>query len=151
MEIRVNHSVINYLIKGWSKDISNRVRSYPNGNSKDQITLVEFPPSPKSKYCDNPSDDTLCENLTWTLKTGNGKYFIRLSVGDPSSDSVNNIMINGKYAVRNQIVKRNHIKVYETEAEAVNEFITLSAECEENCDYAVTKLVAIEITGKTIN
>lgn len=114
-------------------------------NGENGITLAEFPPSPLSKFCLTPSVDTICENVTWSVMTGNGKYFVRLFVGDPANDSVNNITINGLKVVKNQLVKRGDEKVFEALVEAKNDLLTLSLACEENWEYAATKLRAVEI------
>ena len=118
---------------------------YVGGSKPEMNTLAEFPPSPNSKFCLSPSADTLCENVTWTVRTGSGKYFVRIYIGDPTNDSVNNLKINDVYVVKNQIVAKGDLKVFEATVEAKNEFITLSPECEDNCDYAVTKINAVEI------
>ena len=130
---------------GWSKDISNRVRSYLEASKPELKTLIEFPPSPLSKFCKSPSSDTLCEVVTWSVLTGPGKFFLRIFIGDPSVQSVNNLKVNDKYIVQNQIVARNVLKVFEEIVEANSCYINFSPECKANCEYAVTKLNAVEI------
>jgi hypothetical protein len=122
------------------------MRSYSGSNKPELYTLAEFPPSPKSKFCSTPEADTLCENITWSVRTGNGKYFVRVYVGDSTSDSVINLKLNGISLVKNDLVPKGDLKVYESTVEAKNEFIIFSPECEDNCDYAVTKFNAVELT-----
>lgn len=130
---------------GWSKDISNRMRSYSVNTKPELTTFAEFPPSPLSKFCSTSEADVLCENVTWSVKTGNGKFFVRLYIGDPNNDSVINLKINDIYVVKNQIIPKGDLKVFEATSEAKNGFLIFSPECVDNCDYAVTKINAVEL------
>ena len=130
---------------GWSKDISNRLKQYNKANKPELNTLIEFPPSPQSKYCNKPNLDSLCDKITFTLKSGSGKFFVRLYIGDPENDSKVDLKVNDKFLVNNQKIKQNKLKSYEGVIEAKNEYISIEPNCLENCEFAMAKLNAIEI------
>jgi hypothetical protein len=130
---------------GWSKDISNRIRTFSNANKPELSSLIEFPPSPKSKYCKRANSDVLCENITFSVKVGSGRYFVRLYIGDPEDYSKVDLKINDKFFVKNQKIPPNKLKVYEGVVEAKNEYLTIESNCQKNCDHAMSKLNAIEI------
>jgi len=131
---------------GWSKDISNRMRSFLTGSKDDLYTLALFAPSPKSKFCVEPNEESLCEIITWSVKTGGGTYYVRINIGDPQNDSQINLKINDAPVIVNDVIPRGELRVYEEIVEAKNEFLIFSPECDDDCDYAVTKINSIEIT-----
>jgi len=131
---------------GWTKDISNRMKNFPRNYDTELGTLVEFPPSPKSKYCSKPSINTMCEVVSWSVLAGDGKFLVRIYAGDPNDPIYQNLKINDKIAVENEVIKDGDLKVYEFVEEAINKYITISPECEDNCDYALSKINAIEIS-----
>jgi hypothetical protein len=107
--------------------------------------LAEFPPSPKSKFCLTKTPENLCEDINYSILTGDGTYFVRVNVGDPSSDTVQNLKINGKTVASNLFVPKGEMKSVEEVIEAQRGYLTFKSDCVENCDYAVTKMNSIEI------
>jgi len=129
---------------GWSKDMSSKIRQYNEASQQDLHTLVEFNPSEKSRICSKPG--TNCEKVNWSVKTGNGRFFVRLFVGDPESKSKVDLKVNSKFLAKNQIIPQDTLKIYEGIVEAKNEFLVVKSECQTDCDNGVSKLNAIEIT-----
>jgi hypothetical protein len=128
---------------GWSKDMSNRMRSFVEASSQELHSLVRFLPSPKSKKCTRPG--TSCENVNWSVKVGQGVFFVRLYVGDPQSRTKVDLMVNDKFLAENKNVDENKLKVFEGIIEAKNEFVIITSNCKTNCDDSVSKLNAVEI------
>ena len=130
---------------GWSKDMSSRIRLRNNPSKPELETLVEFPPSPLSKYCNKPNPETLCEGVSWKVKAGYGKFFVRIFVGDPNSVSRIDLKVNDKYMAKNKIIEKNTLEILEDIIQANKKFITISSECSGDCKIAVSKINAIEI------
>jgi hypothetical protein len=130
---------------GWSKDMTSRIRLRSNPSKPELETLVEFPPSPLSKFCNKPNPETLCEGVSWTAKVGSGRFFVRIFVGDPNSVSRIDLKVNDKFMARNKIIEKNTLEIIEDVIEANKQFITITSECSGDCKLAVSKINAIEI------
>jgi len=129
---------------GWSKDMSSKIRQYNEASTQDLHTLVEFNPSSKSRICSKPGSN--CENVNWSIKTGIGRFFVRLFVGDPESKTKIDLTVNDKFLAKNKYVEPDVLKIYEGIVEAKNEFLVVKSNCQDDCDNGVSKLNAIEIT-----
>jgi len=130
---------------GWSKDMANRIKTREGGNKPEMDSLVEFPPSPKSKFCARPSPDVMCDKVSWSAKVGHGKFSVKLYVGDPQANIRIDLKVNDEFVVKGQTIPKGQLKVYEGTYNAINEFITISSECVNDCEYAMSKLNMVEI------
>jgi hypothetical protein len=120
------------------------IRQYNEAAKQYLHTFIEFPPSQKSKICAAPGAQ--CDRVTWSVRTGIGKYFVRLYVGDPQNNSKVDFEMNGVWLARNKIVKKGKLKIFEGVVEAKNEFLVLKDKCETNCSFSSAKLNAIEVS-----
>jgi len=125
--------------------MSSRLRLRNNPSKPELETLIEFPPSPLSKYCNKPNPETLCEGVTWKVKAGHGRFIVIIYVGDPNSVSKIDLKVNDKYIAKNKIVDKNSLEVFQDIIEANNKYISITSECSENCNKAVSKMNAVEI------
>lgn len=132
---------------GWSKNIENRVKFYPGRSPNNNMleTLIHFPPSAISRYCRKEKKDTICDKVDFTVKAGEGKFNVKLFVGDINVNSKIDFSINGK-SVFSGIVKKGELKVIQKVIEARNQFITITSECTKDCDFAMAKLNGVEIS-----
>ncbi len=131
---------------GWTSDMSNRIKLRLNPSKKEMDTLVEFPPSPKSKFCNTSNPEVLCDKVSWSVKAGFGRFNVKIYVGDPAANTRLDLKVNNEYIVRDTTLTKNELKIYEGSYEAINQFITISSECETDCEYAMSKMNMIEIS-----
>ena len=108
-------------------------------------TFIEFPPSAISRPCNKQRLDSLCEPVFWFVKSGKGRFKIKVYVGDPLKERKVDIKINNKVLVKNKIVEKNKLEMFEDIFESKKEFIELTSDCEDNCDKAISIVNAIEI------
>jgi len=80
--------------------MSSRIRLRSQPSKPELETLVEFPPSPLSRYCNKPNPETLCEGVSWTVKAGYGRFIVRIFVGDPNSVSRIDLKVNDKFMAK---------------------------------------------------
>jgi len=125
--------------------MENHIYSRPNANLSDLRSFVEFPPKSTSYYCRNAIEGTLCEPVSFTIYTGEGRFKVKVFSGDPIFDSTFNLTINGKVIINNQKIAKNTIFNHQEVIEARNGLIIFTSECFTDCDYAISKLNAIEI------
>ena len=130
---------------GWSRDISDRMR-LRLGAQNALETLVEFAPDKKSKFCNKAIPDINCDSVTWSIKTGHGKFNVKAFIGDPSVNSRVDLSINGKPLVEGAIIEKNILKTFEGDFDSLNEMITISSKCVNDCEYAMAKLNSLTIT-----
>jgi hypothetical protein len=83
--------------------------------------------------------------VTFTVKAGAGRFFVRLYIGDPDNASKIDLKVNDKMFVNNQKIGAGKLKLFEGVVEAKNEYLTIESNCQENCEYAMAKLNALEI------
>jgi hypothetical protein len=131
---------------GFSRNMSKRVISRGTSNKPELETFVEFPPSPLSRYCNKPNPDTNCEPVVWSAWTGPGKFKVKLLIGDILNDINIDFVINGKVVAKSLKIQKNKLHIIEEVIESKGGFITLGSECKENCEYALSKLNAIQIS-----
>ena len=130
---------------GWTKNMSSHMRLRNNPSKPELETLVEFPPSPLSKFCNKASPDTLCEQVSWIAKVGVGRFIVKIFVGDPHSTMSIDLKINDKFVAQNKIIEKNSMEVIEDIVESNKKFIVLTSECKTKCKLSITKINAIEI------
>jgi len=137
---------------GWSRDMTSRIRNKGLKGNKPDVstendftqTLVEFPPSPKSKFCTKPNPDVICENITWSVKAGNGKFNIKLYVQDVESNTRLDLKVNDQYFAQEKTVTKGKLEVFEGVVESDSGYLTVSSECVNNCEFAMSKLNMFE-------
>jgi hypothetical protein len=130
---------------GWSKDMTNRMRQRYGASKPEIETLVEFPPSPKSKFCSKPSPDVICESITWAVKVGHGRFNVKLYIGDPTSNSRVDLKVNDQFIVKGKTVTKNNMEVFEGAYDSANQYLTISSDCQEDCEYAMSKISMVEL------
>jgi len=106
--------------------------------------MIHFPPSEKSKYCMKDPKDILCDKVDWTVKVGSGFFVVKLFFGDPTVKSKIDLSINKKSAFSG-IVEKGKLKIVEKKVESIKDHITISSECEIDCNFSMAKLSAVEI------
>jgi len=131
---------------GWTKEMTNRMKLRRNPSKPELETLVEFPPSPSSNFCNKASPDMLCESVSWIIKAGNGRFLIKLFMGDPDSSIRVDLKINDRFVAQNKIIEKNTLEVIEDIIEADNKFIVITSDCQMNCQSAMSKLNSVEIS-----
>lgn len=131
---------------GWSRDMSNRLRMNQGTNQLPIDTLIEFPPDQKSKFCNKSIPDTNCDKATWSIKVGHGKFRVKVYVGDIRGNSRIDISINNKPLVEGLIIEKNNLQTFEGEFSSINEMLTVSSMCKNDCEFAMTKINQIEIS-----
>ena len=129
---------------GWSKDMRGKIRQFNEASKQELHSYIEFPPSPKSKICKAPN--STCDKVTWSVRVGIGRFFVRLFAGDPENQTKLDLKINDVFLAKNKVIDQNKLKIYEQVLESKDEFLVLSNNCEENCDLANAKINAIEIS-----
>jgi hypothetical protein len=131
---------------GWNRDMRNRIKIRQGGNKPELNTLVEFPAPMSSDYCNPPSPNVLCENnVTWSVKAGMGKFIVRIYVGDPQTEVRADIKVNGVPIIKEKTFPRGELTVTEGLVESINEMLTFSSECENNCKNQLSKMNMVEI------
>jgi len=131
---------------GWSKDISTRFKYSENSapNTPMLETSVHFPPSPLSKYCKKEIPDNICDKVDWSVKVGEGKFVIKLYYGDILVNSKIDLSINGESVV-SKVIEKGKLEMFEKVVESVQSFISISSNCEKDCDFSMAKLNAVEL------
>jgi hypothetical protein len=130
---------------GWSMDMISKIKTRSTGTNPLHKYIAEFNPSSKSRWCTKESSDVMCDNVTWSVRAGLGKFNVKVHVGDSQDNVRIDLKINDIYLIRGKTVGKGDLKVFEGNFESVNEFLTLNSECEEDCDYAMAKINMIEI------
>jgi len=128
---------------GWSRDMVSHVKQFNDASKQYLHSLVEFLPSPTTKACARPGAG--CESVKWSAKVGDGLYFVRIYVGDPTSETKVNLTVNGKYFAKGVTIKEDKLKVFEKTVATKNGFLEIEQKCETNCEKAISKMNAVEI------
>jgi hypothetical protein len=128
---------------GWSRDMSTQIKQFNEASAFELHSFVEFFPAPSAKICSVKGK--VCENVTWTAKTGPGQFLVRLYVGDPENKSYVSLAVNNKQFVQDKLLEEDKISIFENVVEAENEVITLRSNCKSNCDKGNSKINVIEI------
>lgn len=131
---------------GWNRDISHRIKQRRNPSKPEIETLVEYPPDPTSIYCNNSAPENLCEPVFWSAKVGKGLFIVRLYIGDPMEVVKSDIQVNKKIFTKGLLVEKNHLEIVEKIVESNNGYISVTANCTENCENSVNKISAIKIS-----
>ncbi len=134
---------------GWSQDIKNRTKYYKGRARKTPLieSAIHFPPSDKSKFC-LYNKNISCDKVDWSVRAGQGKFVVKIYIGDPMVNSKIDLTINGK-EIFSGIVKKGVQKLVQKIIEANDEYLTFTSACEKDCNYAMTKMSAVEILPLT--
>ena len=131
---------------GWSRNMESRMRVRTGSSNEILQTLVEFPPDSKSKFCNKAIPDTDCDKVNWSIKTGHGKFIIKVYIGDSSGNSRIELSINGKPFITGVTLEKNNLQIFEGEFTSLNQMITISSNCKTDCEYVMAKINMIEIS-----
>lgn len=107
-------------------------------------TAVHFPPSPLSKYCKKEIPDNICDKVDWSIKVGDGKFVVKIYYGDPLVNSKIDLSLNGSSIV-SKVIQKGKLEMFEKVVESVQSFISISTNCESDCDFSMAKMNAVEI------
>ncbi len=107
-------------------------------------TSAHFPPSPLSRFCKKEIPDNICDKVDWTIRAGEGKFVLKLYFGDPQVNSKIDLSVNGE-SVTSKVIPKGKLELLEKVVESRQEFITITSNCEDNCDFSMAKLSAVEI------
>lgn len=131
---------------GWDRDMTNRVKSRGRPTSDPVLeTFVEFPPDPKSKFCNTDRPEVVCDKASWSAKVGFGKFNIKLYIGDILANTRVDLSVNGIPLVKQSTIEKGKLEVFEGIFDSVNEYITISPKCSFDCEYSMAKLNMITI------
>jgi hypothetical protein len=130
---------------GWSRNMESRMRVRSGTNNEILQTLVEFPPDSKSKFCNKAVPDIDCDRVDWSIKTGQGRFIVKLFIGDSNANSRIELSINGKPFVTGVTIEKNNLQTFEGEFDSLNQMITISSNCKSDCEYVMAKINMIEI------
>lgn len=129
---------------GWSEDMTKRVVKRNNASDPRLQTLVEFYPGKKTTYCKSP--EHYCSNAMWSAKTGPGVFTVKVEIGDTFKSRLF-IKVNDKPLTKGIILESNQVQIFETQVQAVNDFVTIKSECDgDDCFVEMGKMNSIEIT-----
>jgi hypothetical protein len=131
---------------GFSRSMVEKVISLGTASKPELETHVKFPPSPLSRYCNKPNPDSNCEPVVWSVWSGTGKFRVKLFIGDPRNEVHADFAINGKSVCRSRKISKNKLEIIDAVVESKGGFINITSECTENCDKALSKLNAVEIS-----
>jgi len=107
-------------------------------------TSVHFPPSHLSKYCKKEIPDNICDKVDWSVFAGEGKFVVKIYYGDALVNSKIDLTMNGSQVI-SKVVEKGKLEMFEKVVESVQGFITITSNCERDCDFSMAKLNAVEI------
>lgn len=130
---------------GWSGDMTSMARTRFTHYDSLLDNLLLFPPDKASKWCLMDKPTTICEPMYWMIKVPNGKYSIKITVGDPINKSGYWVKVNGKVFVDGKILEKNQFYSPTFDVDVGDEIIKVTSDCDRNCHYIWTRINAIEI------
>lgn len=129
---------------GFNINMKNRIKT----RSTQQLSsFIAFNPSQKSIWCkDMKNSDINCEIETvFYIKVGRGRFQVELLSYDEIANSIINFSINNYKVASSVFVPKNTKKSFTATISAINDFLIIKAECENKCNYAMSKLNMIKI------
>lgn len=66
-----------------------------------------FAPDPTSLQCKKANPDVACEPVTWSINVPNGKYDVKITVGDAERKVGYSITVNTQYVFKDKILNMN--------------------------------------------
>jgi hypothetical protein len=131
---------------GWSRNMESRMRVRADATDDILDTLVEFPPDKESKFCNKAIPDMDCDKVEWSIKTGHGKFNVKMFIGDTNGNSRIELSVNGKPFIKDVTLEKKNLQTFEGDFVAVNQMITVTSNCRNDCEYAMAKLNMIKIS-----
>jgi hypothetical protein len=125
---------------GWTRDMQSNIKVYDNTDPSRKTwsnyaniieSYVEFPPAPKSKFCSSPM--SVCDKATYNIKTGDGKFTVRIFIEVEQTSSMVNMQVNGKSFAKKLVIKAGERKVLEENVDAQDGMLEIDTECTEDC------------------
>lgn len=135
---------------GWSREMKENMKYF-----KPKVELgwedfksivdsyVEFPPSKKSKFCS--SSIVVCDKATYSIRTGEGKFMVRIFIQIQNSKSLVDFKVNGKIFAKSKIIEKGKRVILEGVVDSIDELVEIDPECEDNCFYSVSRMNMIQI------
>lgn len=136
------HGRLNY---GWSMDISSLTRTRYTNNDILLDNLILFPPDKKSQWCLVEKPKSLCEPVSWSIQVPNGRYNIKITVGDPKNKAGYWVKVNGRSFIEGKILDKNQFFSPSFDIEVAEQRIIVTADCERDCRLVWSRMNAIEI------
>ncbi len=131
---------------GWDRDMTNRVLLKGKNNDPILETLVEFPPDQNSKFCNVEKPDVACDKASWSAKVGFGKFNVKLFIGDLTANTRIDLTVNDEPFINQTTIEKGKLEVFEGVFDSVNQLITLSSKCKNDCEYSIAKINLVQIT-----
>jgi len=130
---------------GWNMDMTNNMRQKDGAKQIELETFAEFNYSQKSKKCEEVSPEISCENATWTMKVGHGKFNVKLYFGQPFQKSTVSFIIQDIPVALNRMVDSGTLDMIDKTVDSVDEKITIRGDCFDNCKDTRTILNMVEV------
>ena len=138
-----------YKPYGWSRDMSSNIKvvDIPDEGFDNfrniAMSYVEFPPDKKSKYCN--SKNVICDSVNYTIKTGEGRFMVKLFVNIRDSNTIADFNVNGITLAKNAPVRIGEMKIFEGVVESIDGLLDINTECSGDCFYSRSRLNMIQI------
>ena len=133
------------LSYGWSGYMRSMTRTRYSHFDALLDNLILFPADKNSKWCLAEKPSTICEPMSWMLKVPNGKYIVKVTVGDPVNKAGYWLKVNGKVFIDGKILEKNQFYSPNFEVNVGNERIKVTADCDFDCQYVWSRINTIEI------
>lgn len=136
---------------GFSEEVTEKLRRQAITSIQDSRNeynlqgIFEFPYPRSSSLCLSQSPNIDCRSISYHIKTGNGKFLVKLHVGDTLSDSLVDFKINNVDVVSSKLVAKGDYQIFSKSIKVTDEFIQISTECVEDCENHKSKFNMIEI------
>ena len=130
---------------GWSRDISDLARKKNINTDPLMDEFILFPPDPKSHWCAENPPKVACESVDWSIKVANGKYNVKITVGDPAEAIQTDLKLNDKVIMKNKIQKKNIFFTTNDDLIILDGIIRVKSECDGSCENSWSRMSAIEI------
>eukprot|EP00742_Colponemidia_sp_Colp-10_P013875 GILJ01015707.1.p1 GENE.GILJ01015707.1~~GILJ01015707.1.p1 ORF type:complete len:1281 (+),score=234.65 GILJ01015707.1:129-3845(+) len=130
---------------GWSRDIRANGRSRQMNPDKVLDSLILFPPAEKSQWCQKSNPVVSCAPAEWSLAVVNGKYKVKVTVGDPKYKAGYNIQINGKKFINEKVLRENQFDTVAGDVDVPDGYVRVTADCFNNCEAVWSRISAIEV------
>lgn len=135
---------------GWGRDNSANTRDRQGQDDPLLKSLIMFPPDPSSVQCKKPNPDVTCEPVDWSITVPEGKYEVKITIGDSERKIGYSIKVNGQYLFKEKILDMNQYETDSIPVEAPDGIIVVKSECDlkafpAHCPLVWSRMSAIDI------
>jgi len=88
---------------------------------------------------------SVCDKATYNIKTGDGKFKVRIFIQIANAVSNVNFQVNGTSFAKNLTIDKGERKVLEEVVNASDGMIEIDTECKDNCFYSLGRMNMIQI------